>query len=472
MEFVWVDLQHQPQGADVWVSFEGSGLLQCYLIPSPQFSAFAKGDAVDCFQFDVAPPEHVVQIPREGLWHVVMRGGAGVAEVRVSPPARLDANVRAILQPEKYQDPTPDPGALHLTEALLAGPTDWLAGLQHATDQAVMDQMAKIQEIQRQLDDTVAAAYTGGPGGAGFDATNARVNQLRGELIMALDALGIIPDYSSIDPKSVNVDPEGLFAFDLTEKGIPVQVYGEFKNGTGKFFDQTNLTYYTFANGKLASTNTLDSGRAITDDALLFNTITALVGAPAAFAMVKAGGAGAFRGLQALLSREGADRVTAITGKKVIAESLAAAERRAAASAPATIAGTAGRKAVGPGAWETVNESMSARAAAYQTQITGLPITDGYVIRTATGPVKFDGFHNGVLIDAKSYYSNFIKGDDWIWFFDTEKNFLRQARSQLAAAGGTPIEWVFAEPKTAALVGQLLKDANLSGIAIKVVLPK
>lgn len=110
-----MDLQHQPEGADVWVSFQGSGILQCYLIPSSQFGAFAKGDAVDCFQFDVAPPQHAVQIPHEGLWHVVMRG-VGEAEVTVSPSARLDASVRAILQPEKHQDPTPDPGAPDLAQ--------------------------------------------------------------------------------------------------------------------------------------------------------------------------------------------------------------------------------------------------------------------------------------------------------------------------------------------------------------------
>jgi hypothetical protein len=122
MEFVWVDLQYQPEGADVWVSFEGSGVLQCYLIPSPQFNAFAKGDAVDCFQFDVAPPEHAVQIPSDGSWHVVMRG-TGVAEVRVSQPAILTDNVRAILQPEKHQDPTPDPGVPDLTELPLRSGT-------------------------------------------------------------------------------------------------------------------------------------------------------------------------------------------------------------------------------------------------------------------------------------------------------------------------------------------------------------
>jgi hypothetical protein len=473
MEFVWVDLQHQPAGADVWVSFEGSGVLQCYLMLSSQFSAFSRGDAVDCYQFDVAPPERAVQIPSEGSWHVVMRG-TGVAEVRVSSQARIDANVLAILQPEKHQDPTPEPGVPHLTERPRAGQgnqVDWLAGLQRATTQAVLDKMAKIDAIQRQLDNAAANATMSGPGSAGFDAADASFNQLKGDLIAALNELGNIPDYSTINPRSVTVSPGGNFLFDHTANGISVQTYGQYQNGNGTFFDQATGTYYTFTNGKLTSTSTPDPGRVTPDDELLFNTITTLVGAPEAAALIKGGGQAVFQGLKALLSREGADWVSGITGKNVLAEALAAAERRA-ASAPATIASTAGRNAVGPGAWEPVKEYMSARAAAYQTQITGHPITEGYIVNTATGPVTFDGFNNGVLIEVKSYYEQFTKGDDWLWFFDTEKNFLRQARSQIAAADGAPLEWVFAQPKVAAMVQELITEAKLSGITFRVELPK
>jgi hypothetical protein len=341
MEFVWVDLQHQPAGADVWVSFEGSGVLQCYLMLSSQFSAFSRGDAVDCYQFDVAPPERAVQIPSEGSWHVVMRG-TGVAEVRVSSPARIDANVLAILQPEKHQDPTPEPGVPHLTELPRAGQgnqVDWLAGLQRATTQAVLDKMAKIDAIQRQLDIAAANATMSGPGSAGFDAADASFNQLKGDLIAALNELGNIPDYSTINPRSVTVSPGGNFLFDHTANGISVQTYGQYQNGNGTFFDQATGTYYTFTNGKLTSTSTPDPGRVTPDDELLFNTITTLVGAPEAAALIKGGGQAVFQGLKALLSREGADWVSGITGKNVLAEALAAAERRA-ASAPATIGNT------------------------------------------------------------------------------------------------------------------------------------
>ena len=51
----------------------------------------------------------------------------------------------------------------------------------------------------------------------------------------------------------------------------------------------------------------------------------------------------------------------------------------------------------GPGVWERVNESMSARARMYQEAVTGVPSEIGYRV----DGVKFDGFKNGTLIDAK-----------------------------------------------------------------------
>jgi hypothetical protein len=122
-----------------------------------------------------------------------------------------------------------------------------------------------------------------------------------------------------------------------------------------------------------------------------------------------------------------------------------------------------------PGTWEPVNESMSPRAAAYQTQITGHPFTDGYIVNG----VKFDGFENGVLIDAKGYYSQFIVDGEWQPWFSGQQALINQALAQVRAAGGTPIRWVFAEPETAALVEQLFAgDPRLSGIIINVVFPK
>lgn len=110
-----MDLLHQPKDANVRVHFQGTGVLHCYLIPTPQFETFAAGGAVDCFQFEVAPLMHAIQIPREGPWRLAMTG-TGEVEVEVGEPLPLAENVRAILQPEKSVDPTTDNRAATLNK--------------------------------------------------------------------------------------------------------------------------------------------------------------------------------------------------------------------------------------------------------------------------------------------------------------------------------------------------------------------
>lgn len=122
----------------------------------------------------------------------------------------------------------------------------------------------------------------------------------------------------------------------------------------------------------------------------------------------------------------------------------------------------------GPGNWQPITESMSDRAAQYQMQITGHPITEGYII----DGVKFDGFTDGTLIEVKSYYSQFIENGQWKPFFTGQQSLIDQALNQVRAAHGTPIEWVFAEPETAAVVRQMFNDdPRLQGAIRYVVIP-
>jgi hypothetical protein len=55
----------------------------------------------------------------------------------------------------------------------------------------------------------------------------------------------------------------------------------------------------------------------------------------------------------------------------------------------------------GPGEWAEANENMSEQARSYQAQVTGAP--KGYVYRVKRGDeeVDFDGFDEGVLLEAK-----------------------------------------------------------------------
>ncbi|VBA54935.1 hypothetical protein LAUMK142_04877 [Mycobacterium pseudokansasii] len=116
----------------------------------------------------------------------------------------------------------------------------------------------------------------------------------------------------------------------------------------------------------------------------------------------------------------------------------------------------------GPGTWQPVTESMSDRAAQYQMQITGHPVTEGYIV----DGVKFDGFTDGALIEVKSYYDQFTENGHWRPWFNGEQGILNQAYNQIRVAGTTPIEWVFAQPETAALVEDLL---TRNGYAINVI---
>lgn len=94
-----------------------------------------------------------------------------------------------------------------------------------------------------------------------------------------------------------------------------------------------------------------------------------------------------------------------------------------------------------------VTESMSARAAAYQRQITGLPPGTAIVL----GGVKFDGCRaaDGTLLEAKGPgYGQFLVSDiekrDW---YGGDGSIMDQARRQSRAAKleNRRIEWRFAE---------------------------
>lgn len=209
------------------------------------------------------------------------------------------------------------------------GPAAILSELQRATDQAVVDQMAKIQGIQKQLDDALKTMSMNTPGTSEFDTANNTARRLKGELAAALNDLGNIPDYSQIDPKSITVSPDGHFLINTTHDGVPYQVYGQLRNGTGEFFDQAKGTSYTFKGGTLVSTNTPDPGKVTPDDELLFNAVTTAVGAPEAALAAKGLGQAGMHGLKTLLGREAFEGAAALTGDNVIPKALVAAEARA-----------------------------------------------------------------------------------------------------------------------------------------------
>lgn len=117
----------------------------------------------------------------------------------------------------------------------------------------------------------------------------------------------------------------------------------------------------------------------------------------------------------------------------------------------------------GPGRWVKVNESMSARARAYQERITQRSSKKAYEV----DGVKFDGYRKGVLLEAKGPgYAKFIRDGKFRPFFKGEQSLIRQARHQADVAKGTPIEWHVAEHEFAAALRRTLSRARIGGIRI------
>ncbi|MDA3660377.1 hypothetical protein, partial [Mycobacterium xenopi] len=227
------------------------------------------------------------------------------------------------LDADKTKDQVPDgipPSGLEAGE---------LADIKRVTNQAVVDQMAKVRAAQKAIDHALATAYTKGQGSPEGQAALARLPELKKNLADALNDLGKLPDYNNVDPTTVHTSPDGHFVFGYTADGQPMQVTGQLKNGTGEIFDQGTGTYYTFQGGKLVGTRTLDPGRAEATDEPLLTAVTLAVGAPE----LKAGGEAAWQGLKTLFTREGLASGVGITSDNVLPRAFAAAETRAAAAA-------------------------------------------------------------------------------------------------------------------------------------------
>ena len=85
--------------------------------------------------------------------------------------------------------------------------------------------------------------------------------------------------------------------------------------------------------------------------------------------------------------------------------------------------------------------------------------------------VKFDGVtKSGRLLDAKADYSQFVGRDgrfyDW---FKGRDSLLKQARRQIKAADGNPIDWKVKDQKFADAVEELFEDNDITDISVSVV---
>ena len=78
--------------------------------------------------------------------------------------------------------------------------------------------------------------------------------------------------------------------------------------------------------------------------------------------------------------------------------------------------------------------------------------------------VAFDGFKEGVLIEAKGPgYAQFLKADGsgWQEFFTGWEPMRRQLERQVSAAAGTPVQWHVAEEGVARFIRKYVTDQGL-----------
>jgi hypothetical protein len=155
----------------------------------------------------------------------------------------------------------------------------------------------------------------------------------------------------------------------------------------------------------------------------------------------------------------------AITAEGV---TLALAPSAVAMAARGSSGGKAGAQAAppssgGPGRWVQTNESMPEQSRRYQAQVTGAP--EGYAYRVKSGDkeVDFDGFDQGVLLEAKATgYAKWITRKlEFFGNFQGRDHLLEQAKRQFKAANGTPIRWIVAEEKLAGALKKLFKAERL-----------
>ncbi|WP_434299492.1 Tox-REase-5 domain-containing protein [Corallococcus exiguus] len=142
----------------------------------------------------------------------------------------------------------------------------------------------------------------------------------------------------------------------------------------------------------------------------------------------------------------------------------------------ANTTGSGAAPSKGPGQWAPAKEAMSPRARRYQEQITGHTADEVYWVggtSTKAGGVKFDGFRDDVLLDAKGPgYAAFFEDnlDPKAWFSLSGKadELVTQGQRQVAIVRGMGIriEWHVAEKHAADSIRKLLESNSVTEIIV------
>lgn len=123
-----------------------------------------------------------------------------------------------------------------------------------------------------------------------------------------------------------------------------------------------------------------------------------------------------------------------------------------------------GKSEGGPGTWQLSPKRTGGEA--YQEQITGVRRGIEYDVPCAgvpSGKVSFDGYdaERKVLIDAKDW-RGYPPQDTEFW----QEDLLKQARNQVNASGGIPIEWHVSTKEAQVAIGRVFADERLEEIEL------
>ncbi len=107
-------------------------------------------------------------------------------------------------------------------------------------------------------------------------------------------------------------------------------------------------------------------------------------------------------------------------------------------------------------------------------RLNGVLFLEIYAQSPKINGVKFDGMREGILLDAKGKYSQFINketGEFYSWF-EGKDSLVSEAKRQIAASEGSKIQWYFSKKETLKVVQELFMDKGIKGIELKFEAPK
>lgn len=105
----------------------------------------------------------------------------------------------------------------------------------------------------------------------------------------------------------------------------------------------------------------------------------------------------------------------------------------------------------------------------YQSLISGKPYNraTGEIEEFNYNGVDFDGYSNGILYEAKDKYAQFINKESGEFWFRGKTDLVKQANSQIVAADGNMLQWVFSEREALDATYNLLRSEGVDDSKIE-----